>query len=411
MNPYQDAMQNLHAVAQYLDSTDIIRFLEEPKQSIEISIPFKAGGTIQMIKGFRVQYNDALGPTKGGIRFHPQSDLEETKALAFWMTIKNGLMGLPYGGAKGSLAIDPRNLSRKRLQWIAREYIRSLHRNLGPRRDIPAPDVGTNPEIMAWMMDEYSRIQGEHITGVITGKPLLVGGSQVRSHATSLGGFHILNLAISQYGMRQTGVDVVIQGFGNAGQHMAAILENEGHRIIAVSDSKSAVYRAAGLDVKGLIDHKHKTGSVDGFAEASPITQEDLLSTPADVLVLAALAGTVTKQNAPGIKASLVLELANGPVTKEAEQLLLQRDVIVLPDILANAGGVTVSYFEWVQNLSGDMWSEEYINKRLYSMMKRAFEEAHHIAREKDIDLRMAAYVLALQRIAQAETLRGRLST
>ena len=390
-----------------IEGDSATKLLREPRRVVEVSFPVKSGNGTMLIKGYRVQYNDALGPYKGGIRFHPSADRDETQALAFWMTIKTALLDLPYGGAKGSLAIDPSKLSKAELEQVSRGFIQAIHRNIGPDTDIPAPDVYTNPQVMAWMMDEYSRIYGGQFPGVITGKPLVLGGSSGREVATGVGGFIVLQEALGQYGMRHVGLDIGIEGFGNAGVHFAHKAKDAGHKVIAVSDSKGAVFNAAGLDIEGLIRHKKRSGSVTGFEGGVDMDRDSLHGTKADVLVLAALSGSVHPGNAGSIHASAILELANGPVTPDAERILLDRNVIVLPDILANAGGVTVSYMEWVQNRTGERWGEDRVMANLSHRLATSFSNAHREERSHDVDLRTGAYLYAVRRINEAQRLRG----
>lgn len=404
---HNEAIKKLEAIKPHIGDSQVFEVLKNPKRAVEVNIPFKKKGIV--IKAHRVQYNDALGPAKGGIRFHPQADINETKALAFWMTIKNALMDLPYGGGKGSVTINPGEFSEEELEELSREFVRQMKNDIGPHKDIPAPDVYTDPQIMAWMMDEYSKINSSSQSAVVTGKPEVVGGNSVREYATSQGAFYVLEEALDHYGFQQTGLSVAIHGFGNAGQHVAKILANNNHRVVAVSDSKGGAINKGGLDVDGLIEYKKKNGTVKGY-DGSEISNEELLSVKSDVLALAGMEATVTKENSDKVKSGLVLELANGPVTEEAEQEMLSRGIILLPDILANAGGVTTSYFEWIQGLSGDRWSADVVLEKLSNKMSDAFHKAHDYEKEHDIDLRTAAYLYAVERIRQAEMVRGRIN-
>ncbi|WP_245457454.1 Glu/Leu/Phe/Val family dehydrogenase [Rhizobium leguminosarum] len=352
----------------------------------------------------RCRYDDTLGPTKGGIRFHPDVNADEVVALALIMTIKNALMDLPFGGGKGGVAVDLKSLSKREQERLARAYIRALAHVIGPNRDIPAPDVGTNETTMAWMMDEYSTIVGKKTPAVITGKPVALGGSLGRDDATARGAYYIMQHKAHVVGLKH-GARVAIQGFGNAGQHFAQMADAGGYKIVAVSDSKGAVHAPAGFDVGALLAAKLHGGSVTSTAGSPGVTLisgDALVSVDCEVLVLAALENMVHKGNAKSIKARLIVELANGPVTPEADEILNAMNVLILPDILANAGGVTVSYFEWVQNRQGDRWTLDEVHARLKTMMEKEAEAVWASARDKNITLRKAAYVLALARIAAA---------
>ncbi|MFW6449926.1 MAG: Glu/Leu/Phe/Val family dehydrogenase [Nanoarchaeota archaeon] len=400
----KSAIKKLESISPFVGE-EIIELLSHPKRAIEVNIPFKG----RIIKAYRVHYNNALGPAKGGIRFHPEVNMEETKALAFWMSIKNSLLGLPFGGGKGGMAINPKELTNEELEQISREFVRQFAKDIGPNLDIPAPDVYTNAQVMAWMMDEYNKITQTHSPGVVTGKPIILGGSKAREYATSQGAYYVLNAAIEQYDFSRAGLHTAIHGFGNAGQHFAKILEKDGHKVIAVSDSKGAVYNPNGFDIEKLIEYKNKNGELSGYRNAKEISHEELLALDADVLGLAALSGTITENNAGNVKAKLVVELANGPVTSEAEKIMLKNNTIILPDILANAGGVTVSYFEWVQNNTGEIWEEKRVLEALYQKMAQAFVNVHNYEKKYDLDLRTAAYLYAVERLKEAEKLRGRL--
>ncbi|MGM5482112.1 MAG: Glu/Leu/Phe/Val family dehydrogenase, partial [Nanobdellota archaeon] len=331
-----------------------------------------------------------------------------TKALAFWMTIKNALMGLPYGGAKGSILINPKEFEKEELEILSREFVRQLKNDIGPEKDIPAPDVYTNPEIMGWMMDEFNKINGKQSPSVVTGKPEIIGGNKAREYATSKGAYYVLREALDVFGYKSTGLSVAIHGFGNAGQNIAKILGFEEQKIIAVSDSTAAIYNEAGIDIDKLIEYKEKYSTVKGFDKE--IKHEELLAIETNILCLAALSNTITTKNANKIKTDFIVELANGPVSIEAEKSLTKRGINILPDILANAGGVTVSYFEWFLGLSGQKWSEEKTNKKLHKKMKEAFYDCYKLMKENDIDLRTAAYMKAVRRLQLAEKARGRIN-
>ncbi len=372
----------------------------------EKDISVKLRGKDTKLKAYRVQHNNARGPFKGGIRFHPDVNMDEVKALAFWMSMKCAVVNIPFGGGKGGVAIDTKNLSDKDLENVSRAYIQAMADFIGPDKDIPAPDVYTNPKVMAWMLDEYEKIAGKKSPGVITGKPLALGGSKARDYSTAQGGVFVLKQAVDLFDMPPFSTKVAIQGFGNAGMHAAGLMHNIGYKIIAVSDSKGGVYDEKGLRIPQLIEHKTKTGSVKGFG-AAEITNEELLELKTHILVPAALENVITEKNAPRIKAKIILELANGPVTPEADEILFKNDVFVIPDILANAGGVAVSYFEWVQNRMGYYWEEDDILEKLGSLMFKAFKDVHSISKAHRTDMRTAAFVLGAQRILEAEKLRG----
>lgn len=350
---------------------------------------------------FRVQFNNARGPYKGGIRYHPEVSEDEVKSLAFWMTIKTAVTDLPFGGGKGGVMVDPKKLSKKDLEELSRAYVRAFYKNLGPDTDIPAPDVYTTPEIMGWMLDEFQKLTGKKAPAFITGKPLELGGSKVRDIATALGGVYVLEEAVKKLGLKEK--KVAIQGFGNAGMNMALLLSEKKYTIVAISDSKGAVYDPKGLNVQEVIKAKNSTGSVTGYQKAQKISNEELLESNCSILIPSALSGVITTGNAQKIKAKIVLELANGPTTPEADEILSTRKVLVLPDILANAGGVTVSYFEWVQNKKKKSWSEQEVKKKLQEKMISAFSQIWKEFSDGKKSFRTAAYVLALKKIVAAE--------
>jgi len=361
-----------------------------------------------------VQYNDARGPCKGGIRYHPQESIDTVKALAAWMTWKTSLAGIPYGGSKGGIICDPKAMNGAEIEGISRGYIRALGRYIGPDRDIPAPDVYTTPQIMAWMMDEYSKMVGHNEFGLITGKPLEVGGSEGRGDATAKGGMFVLREAAKAMNMDIKNMRIAIQGFGNAGMFALELGQQLGAKVVAISDSKGGIYSESGLDSKKLSDAKLNTGSVQGYAEAGAqqITNEKLLELDVDVLIPAALENQITAQNADAIKAKLVLELANGPVTPEADAILFEKGIVDLPDFLVNSGGVVVSYFEWVQNIGGYYWDRDDVYAKLDRIMTRSFKSVTDTQKEyagkgKKISPRMAAYIVAVGRVAAAMKLRG----
>ena len=386
-------------------------FLDDAKRTLIVRFPVRMDdGAMRHFTGYRVQYDDSRGPYKGGVRFHPDVTLEEVKALSFWMTIKNAVVGVPYGGGKGGVIVDPKALSQGELERLSRAYVRAIHQVIGPEQDIPAPDVYTNAQVMAWMVDEYETIKGVHAPGAFTGKPLSIGGSLGRNYATAMGGAHVLKGAMESFDLQPFTTTVAVQGFGNAGMHIARILHEWEYKVVAVSDSRSGIYIPEGIDVHAAISYKELHGTLEGFAGsiAKTITNTELLALPVDVLVPAALENQITKENADHVQAKIILELANGPTTPEADDILAEKGIVVIPDVLANAGGVATSYFEWVQNNQGFYWSEEEVNARLEQAMNRAFAEVHAIVKKKDVTYRQAAFILALQRIITAAKERGR---
>jgi glutamate dehydrogenase/leucine dehydrogenase len=391
-------------------SPEELELLERPRRTFIVSFPVRMDdGSTRMFTGYRVQYNDARGPTKGGIRFHPRLTLDDVRNLAYLMALKCAVVDIPFGGAKGGIVVNPKELSRGELERLTRGYIRAIHGLIGPRKDIPAPDVYTDERIMAWVLDEYERTLGESAPGVVTGKPLALGGSRGRSYATALGGSYILEKALKAFDIQGgRGVTVAVQGFGNVGSNIARIL-GERYRVIAVSDSRGGILDKGGLDIAEVTRHKREKGSVVEHPGAEKITNEELLTLDCDILIPAALSDQITRDNAQEVKAGVVLELANGPVTVEADDVLFDRGVRVIPDILANAGGVVVSYLEWVQNLSGDTWKRERVIRRLRRIMVSAFREVYGICREEECSMRLAAHLLGVRRILEAERLRGNL--
>jgi glutamate dehydrogenase (NAD(P)+) len=357
-------------------------------------------------KGYRVQHNAARGPYKGGIRYHPQVDINEVKALATWMSLKCAVVDIPYGGGKGGVACDPKTMTDAQREAVSRGWARAMAPHIGPWKDVPAPDVNTDGQVMAWILDEYEKVIGKHAPATITGKPLELGGSLGRDKATSQGGWFVLREALKLN--KQKAKTVAVQGIGNVGGWLAEILHTQKLTVVALSDSRGGIHNPKGIDVHKALQHKQQKGTLAGFAGAKAITNEALLELSVDVLAPAALENVITAQNAKNIKAKLVLEMANGPTTPEADAILAKKGITVIPDILANAGGVTVSYFEWVQNLSGDTWDLDVVDKKLERQMTRAFKAVHDTARQNKIPYRAAANVVALQRIAKAMQLRGR---
>lgn len=400
------ALTRLDEAASHLKiDADVIEKLKYPRETTKMRLMIRMDdGSRKSFLAWRCRYDDTRGPTKGGIRFHPESTIEEVETLAFWMTFKCAVMNLPYGGGKGAVRVDPRTLSKSELERLSRAYMQAFARVVGPDRDIPAPDVYTNAMIMGWMADEYSQIVGQLSPAVITGKPIALGGSLGRNDATARGGYYLVRHLAKELGLG-AGMRVAIQGFGNAGQYYAQLAGADGHRIVAVSDSTGAIRRADGLDVAKLIAGKAAGRQVADLASelgAEVIAAEALIGVDCDLLVPAALEDMITVDNAGSIKAKVLLELANGPVTPDADKLLEARGIIVLPDILANAGGVTVSYFEWVQNRQGYYWDVEEIHARLLRIMEREGRAVWDIARDRKTTVRTAAYVHALSRLATA---------
>ena len=408
-NPFEIAREQLHRVARVFSiDPNLVTVLGQCKKSVIVSIPVRMDdGSVRSFQGYRVTHNVSRGPSKGGIRYHPDVTLDEVKSLAMWMSWKCGLMGIPFGGAKGGVACDPKALSRGELEHLTRRYTSEIINDIGPERDIPAPDVGTDPSVMAWIYDTYSMNKGYSVPGVVTGKPLGTGGSLGRLEATARGALYCLRQAVHKEGRALAGLSVAIQGFGNVGTYLAGFLAAEGARVIAVSDSTSGLYDPKGIDVGAALAHKRDTGSLRGLPGADPVTNEELVLLDCDVLAPCALEQVVTEENADRVKAKIVLEGANGPVTPPADEILEERGVLVLPDILANAGGVVVSYFEWVQGLQEYFWSEEQVNAQLETIVTRAFEQAWSLHEERKVSMRLAAYGLGVQRLADATRTRG----
>ncbi|MFA7208682.1 MAG: Glu/Leu/Phe/Val dehydrogenase [Parcubacteria group bacterium] len=407
-NAYGNFLNSLKIVRNLISLEDnIYNQLLEPKRLLEVNIPVKMdNGKIKVFKGFRSHFNDARGPFKGGIRFHPDVSYDEVRALSAWMSIKTAVVNIPLGGGKGGVIVDPKELSENELEKLSRGYISAIYKFVGPELDIPAPDMYTDPRIMGWMLDEYEKLAGRHLPGVITGKPLSIGGSAARSYSTAQGGLYVLWEAVKKLGLPDQST-VAIQGFGNAGYNMAQILQTNGYKIVAVSDSKGTVVNRMGLDVDELYKHKQKTGSVANYMGAEEVGIAHCFEQEVDILIPAALENSIHKDNAREIKAKLIVELANGPITPEADEILVDMGVLVVPDILANAGGVTVSYFEQVQNAYGYYWSEEDVLQKLEKTMRIAFDEIWAKKEEYKTDMRIAAYILAVERIAQAMKDRG----
>lgn len=403
-DPFQNALKQLNQAAKliHLDSS-ILEILKKPQRSLYFALPIKMdNGKIRVFEGYRVQYNNARGPYKGGIRYHPQVNLNGTRALAFWMVIKCAVVDIPLGGAKGGIKVDPHRLSQAELERLTRKYTQTLFSFIGPHKDIPAPDVNTNSTVMAWIMDEYSKLSGRSVPGVVTGKPLESGGSQGREIATAQGGYYVLEELVKILKIKPSRTSVAIQGFGNVGSNMMKLLEKGGFKIVAVSDSEGGILNPRGLKYQEVFRYKEKAASVVDFPRARNISNKQLLELKSDILILAALGNQITRGNAGRIKAKIILELANGPITLEAEKKLFKKKILVIPDVLFNAGGVTVSYFEWVQNLKNYHWTKSQVLAKLKLIMLKAFREVWRIKEKYSVDMRTAAFILALQRMTQA---------
>jgi glutamate dehydrogenase (NAD(P)+) len=410
LNPFKIAQRELDDAEERLglDSTthELLRW---PQRELKVTLPVQMDdGTIKILHGYRVQYNTARGPAKGGIRWHPEETLDTVRALAAWMTWKTAVVDIPLGGGKGGVTCNPKEMSDMEKQRLARAYIRAVGRTLSVSKDVPAPDVYTTPQIMGWMMDEYETLIGQHHPGVITGKPLGLGGSEGRGDATARGGIYVTREAGKVLGIDLKGKTMAIQGFGNAGQY-AALLGHEilGLKLVAASDSKGGIYNEKGLDAKQVVDYKLRTGSLQGFPGADAISNQELLELKVTVLFPAALENVITAANADKIKCTISCELANGPTTPEADEVLYQKKVFVLPDFLANAGGVTVSYFEQVQNTYNFYWPLEEVQKRLDEGMTRAFQGVYNMYLKEKVNMRQAAYLVSVARVAEACKLRG----
>ena len=386
----------------------IAAVLREPRRQLTVHFPVRMDdGSTRVFEGHRVQHNLGRGPAKGGIRFHQDVNIDEVKALAMWMSLKCAVMDLPYGGGKGGVTVDPKQLSIGEVERLTRRFTTEIAVIIGPESDIPAPDVNTNSQTMAWMMDTYSMHVGHTVPGVVTGKPIALGGSKGRNEATARGAVICVREAASKIGLSLKGASVVVQGYGNAGSVAAKLITDLGAKVIAVSDSSGGIQNAAGLDLAAVDAHKKKTGSVVGLAGATPVSNQAILEIPCDVLIPAALENQITAENAAKIKTKIVAEAANGPTTPEADDILFANGAMVIPDILCNAGGVTVSYFEWVQDLNRDFWEEEEVNLRLEKKMVRAFHEVYDMAQEQKSHLRTGAYLLSVKRVADAMSVRG----
>ncbi|WNS74057.1 Glu/Leu/Phe/Val dehydrogenase [Bacillus sp. DTU_2020_1000418_1_SI_GHA_SEK_038] len=388
-------------------SDEVFELLKEPLRMMTVKIPVRMDdGTVKVFTGYRAQHNDAVGPTKGGIRFHPGVTEKEVKALSIWMSLKCGIVDLPYGGGKGGIICDPRNMSFRELEALSRGYVRAISQIVGPTKDIPAPDVFTNSQIMAWMMDEYSRMDEFNSPGFITGKPLVLGGSHGRETATAKGVTICIREAAKKRGIELEGARVVVQGFGNAGSFLSKFLHDAGAKVIGISDAYGALHDPNGLDIDYLLDRRDSFGTVTNLFNDT-ITNKELLELECDILVPAAIENQITDENAHNIKAKIVVEAANGPTTLEATQILTERGILLVPDVLASAGGVTVSYFEWVQNNQGYYWSEEEIAEKLEKILVQSFNNIYETSQSRRVDMRLAAYMVGVRKMAEASRFRG----
>jgi glutamate dehydrogenase/leucine dehydrogenase len=408
-NPFHIARQQLRNVADVFGIDDrLVNIMQECKKAVEVSIPTSMDdGSVNVYTGYRVTHNVTRGPSKGGIRYHPDVTLDEVKALAMWMTWKCALMGLPFGGAKGGVVCNPKTMSRGELERMTRRYTSEIINEIGPEKDIPAPDVGTDGATMAWIFDTFSMNKGHSVLGVVTGKPLTIGGSLGREEATARGGVFCLQAALAKNERPIEGLRIAVQGFGNVGSFFAKFVAELGATVVAVSDSTGGLYNANGVDVAAAFAHKRRGGSLTELKGGDQITNEELLQLDCDVLAPCALEQVITDVNADRVKARILVEGANGPVTPAADEILESNGIVVLPDVLANAGGVVVSYFEWVQGLQEYFWKEDEVNARLNDIVTRAFDETWHTHGERSISMRLAAYGLAVQRVAEATVIRG----
>jgi glutamate dehydrogenase (NAD(P)+) len=409
LNPFEIAKQQFNLAADYLELDESLRnVLRSPKRQLIVSIPVKMdGGEVKVFEGYRVQHNIARGPAKGGIRYHPKVTLDEVKALASWMTWKCATVGIPYGGGKGGVICDPKSMSRNELERLTRRYAFEIAPIIGPDRDIPAPDVYTDEQTMAWIMDTISMVRGHTELGVVTGKPISLGGSQGRSEATARGCLYALREACAVTGIELKGARVAVHGFGNAGANIARLVAADGARVVAACDSKAGIYAENGLDVQAALKHKAETSSLAGLPGTKEMAPEEIIGVDCDILLPSALENAITLANVGQVKAKIIAELANGPTTPGADKVLADQGVFLIPDILANAGGVTVSYYEWVQDQYSFFWSENQINDTLETTMRTAFKSVHETGEKYQTDMRIAAYILAVDRVAEATSVRG----
>ncbi|KIG02220.1 Glu/Leu/Phe/Val family dehydrogenase [Caballeronia concitans] len=409
LGPWGNYLRQVDRVAPYLGSLSRwLETLKRPKRILIVDCPIELdNGTVAHFEGYRVQHNTSRGPGKGGVRYHQDVTLSEVMALSAWMSVKNAAVNVPYGGAKGGIRVDPRTLSRGELERVTRRYTSEIGIIIGPNTDIPAPDVNTNEQIMAWMMDTYSMNQGQTATGVVTGKPISLGGSLGRKEATGRGVFVVGTEAARRVGLDIEGARIAVQGFGNVGGIAARLFQEAGARVIAVQDHTGTVFNSKGLDTVALAEHVAKNGGVGGFAGGDPVSRDEFWTIESDILIPAALEGQITEENAPKIKTKIIVEGANGPTTTAADDILHDKGVLVIPDVVANAGGVTVSYFEWVQDFSSFFWTEDEINLRLERVMREAFAAVWQVASEQQVSVRTAAFIVACTRILMAREMRG----
>ncbi|MBC8748817.1 glutamate dehydrogenase (NAD(P)+) [Paraburkholderia sp. WC7.3g] len=409
LGPWGNYLRQVDRVAPYLGSLSRwLETLKRPKRILIVDVPIELdNGTVAHFEGYRVQHNVSRGPGKGGVRYHQDVTLSEVMALSAWMSVKNAAVNVPYGGAKGGIRVDPRTLSRGELERVTRRYTSEIGIIIGPNTDIPAPDVNTNEQIMAWMMDTYSMNQGQTATGVVTGKPITLGGSLGRREATGRGVFVVGCEAARRIGFDIEGARIAVQGFGNVGGIAARLFQEAGAKVVAVQDHTGSVYKSTGIDAVALLAHVAKTGGVGGFAEADAITSEEFWTVESDILIPAALENQITEKNAGKINTKIIVEGANGPTTTAADDILHDRGILVIPDVVANAGGVTVSYFEWVQDFSSFFWTEDEINERLERVMREAFAAVWQVSSEQNVSVRTAAFIVACKRILQAREMRG----
>jgi glutamate dehydrogenase (NAD(P)+) len=408
-NPLEIAREQLRRVAETFNlDQDLLGVLGECKKTVEVSVPVHMDdGRTRVFQGYRVTHNIARGPSKGGIRYHPGVTRDEMKALAMWMTWKCALMGIPFGGAKGGVVVDPKRLTRSELERMTRRYTTEIINEIGPEKDIPAPDVGTDGAVMAWIFDTFSMNKGHSVLGVVTGKPLSIGGSLGREEATARGALFCIRDAVGKLDRRLDGMTAAVQGFGQVGSHLARFLHDEGVRVTAISDSTVALLNPNGIDVNAAVAHKRENKTLLGFKGADTISEDELVTLDVDIFAPCALEQVITERNADQVRASIICECANGPVTPGADAILEAKGVLTLPDILANAGGVVVSYFEWVQGLQEYFWKESEVNAKLNDIMSRAFDETWDLSQERGLSMRIAAYGLAVQRVAEATVTRG----
>ncbi len=409
LGPWGNYLRQVDRVAPYLGSLSRwIETLKRPKRILVVDVPIELdNGTVAHFEGYRVQHNVSRGPGKGGVRYHQDVTLSEVMALSAWMSVKNAAVNVPYGGAKGGIRVDPRKLSRGELERVTRRYTSEIGIIIGPNTDIPAPDVNTNEQIMAWMMDTYSMNQGQTATGVVTGKPITLGGSLGRREATGRGVFVVGTEAARRVGLSIEGARVAVQGFGNVGGIAARLFQEAGAKVISVQDHTGSLHRSSGIDTVALLEHVAKTGGVGGFTGADPVANEEFWTIESDILIPAALENQITEKNAARIKTKIIVEGANGPTTTAADDILHDKGVLVIPDVVANAGGVTVSYFEWVQDFSSFFWTEDEINQRLERVMREAFNAVWQVASENQVSMRTAAFIVACKRILMAREMRG----